>query len=594
MTDTRLRYLITADDKASATFARLKADLAGLQTAGVSLGRVLGGIGPQLAGAFSLAALGAGINRTIDGIDALNDLKDATGASIENLSALEDVALRTGTSMDTAGDAVLKLNKALNTASDPKSGAAEALRAVGLSVEELKRIDPVLALQKVGEALAGFADDGNKGRITMELLGKSTGQLAPLLKDLAEAGKLNATLTTEQAEAAERFKKEIFGLQKNVSDLTRAGVLPLLEALNLVGGAFRDTDQYAGQLTGTAAALAVPLQALAVLGAEVSYVFKGVGTEIGGIAAQASSLASGNLRGVMAIRREMVADAEAARKAQDELIARIMGTNGARNDALRRSEDRGFTPGLRQLPGTLGSQVGKGGSGGKKSNPYEVGSYALQEAGDLREAFEAIAKVNSEWKPPEWFGGEASLYEAERLRNALEEIAEVNKDAAAAAKLLGTTTKDASTAAADLGLVFGSAAGKAITDFENLRGVLKGVVADINQIAVRELVTKPLDGFLTPIFKGMNIGSLLGSILPGFDKGIDYVPHDMPAIIHKGERVVTAAENSRGGGGLTFAPVNNIRIDARADQAAVSQAVAAGMRASNEQMFKQLKAMGVV
>ena len=51
----------------------------------------------------------------------------------------------------------------------------------------------------------------------------------------------------------------------------------------------------------------------------------------------------------------------------------------------------------------------------------------------------------------------------------------------------------------------------------------------------------------------------LGVGLMSFDKGTPYVPHDMVAKIHQGERIVTAAENARGGGGMT---VNISAVDA--------------------------------
>lgn len=196
------------------------------------IGAVTKAMAGTLGVAFSVAGITAFVRATVDGLDRLNDLKDATGASIENLSALEDIALRTGTSMDTASDAVLKLNKALLAASDPKSDAAAAIKAIGLSLDDLKRMDPVEALQAVGTALAGFRDDANKGRIGLVLLNKSWGEVAPLLKDLAEAGKLNATVTAQQTAEAEKLNKQIFALQKNFLDLARTVAGPAIEALN--------------------------------------------------------------------------------------------------------------------------------------------------------------------------------------------------------------------------------------------------------------------------------------------------------------------------------------------------------------------------
>jgi hypothetical protein len=183
------------------------------------------------AAAAALGAMGLAFKNIVNGVDALNDLKDATGASIENISALEDVALRTGTSFDTVGAALIKFNGVLK---DNKAGTAtaEAFKAIGVSVDELKALDPAEALRKVAVAFSGFADDGNKARIMQELFGKSTRDVAALMKDLAEKGQLVATVTTEQADEAEKLNKEFAAMSKNVTDLARDIAGPLVSAFN--------------------------------------------------------------------------------------------------------------------------------------------------------------------------------------------------------------------------------------------------------------------------------------------------------------------------------------------------------------------------
>lgn len=229
--------------------ARLANLQAGLDKAGLlaqqSADRMNGafkGLQSTLKGVF--AVLGAReliqfFNATVDGVDKLNDLADATGASVENLSALEDIAVRTGTSVDTMADAIIKMNKSLADAK-PGSDQAAAFDALGLSIKELKALDPVEAFQKVAIALQGFANDGNKARLVQELFGKSLRDVAPLLKDAAEAGKLVATVTKEQVAEAEKFNKELFAMQKNVVDVSRWMAGPLVNAVNEVAAVFRE------------------------------------------------------------------------------------------------------------------------------------------------------------------------------------------------------------------------------------------------------------------------------------------------------------------------------------------------------------------
>jgi hypothetical protein len=227
MATTEVGIKISAKDDTAGAFGTINAGLGRLQSTATSVSGSLAALGIGLsAGAFV-----AFTKNIINGIDALNDLKDATGASIENLSALEDIARRTGTGFDTVGTSLVKLNQALSNAK-PGSDTERALTAIGLSVKDLKALDPAEAFRQIAVGLSGFADDANKARLTQELFGKSLREVAPLLKDVAEQGRLVATVTSEQAAEAEKFNKELFALQKTTTDLSRAFVSDLLPSLN--------------------------------------------------------------------------------------------------------------------------------------------------------------------------------------------------------------------------------------------------------------------------------------------------------------------------------------------------------------------------
>ena len=112
-------------------------------------------------------------------------------------------------------------------------------KALGLSVAELKSQDPAEALRRVAVALSGFADDGNKARAAQELFGKSLRDVAPFLADLATQGALVATVTTAQAEAAEKFNQQLSQLEKNALDAKRALFSGVVEGLNATADAYR-------------------------------------------------------------------------------------------------------------------------------------------------------------------------------------------------------------------------------------------------------------------------------------------------------------------------------------------------------------------
>jgi hypothetical protein len=117
-------------------------------------------------------------------------------------------------------------------------------------------------------------------------------------------------------------------------------------------------------------------------------------------------------------------------------------------------------------------------------------------------------------------------------------------------------------AARELGLTFSSAFEDAVVGGKNLSEVLQSLLEDVAKFFLRKGVTEPLLESLG----GFDIGSLfnfggvnpLPDFVPSFAVGTDYVPHDMLAQIHKGERIVPAAENKGYGGSTSI----SISVDA--------------------------------
>lgn len=322
MATTEVGIRLTAKDQTQGAFSSVGKSISSLQGSAAGLGASLAGLGAGISAAGFLAFTKA----AIDSIDALNDLKDATGASIENISALENIARRTGTSFDTVGSALVKLNQTLANAK-PDSDAARALEKIGLSVKNLKDLDPAEAFRQIAVGLSGFADDGNKARISQELFGKSLKEVAPLLNDVAAAGALVGTVTAQQAQEAENLNKQLFSLQANALDASRTIASEFLPTLNAIGKEFLDASGSSGSLaTALGGGLKTALETIAIMAANVAFVFSGVGREIGSTLAQIAALGRLDFKGFSAIAYAVREDGERARKELDDLERRILGS----------------------------------------------------------------------------------------------------------------------------------------------------------------------------------------------------------------------------------------------------------------------------
>jgi hypothetical protein len=115
------------------------------------------------------------------------------------------------------------------------------------------------------------------------------------------------------------------------------------------------------------------------------------------------------------------------------------------------------------------------------------------------------------------------------------------------------------------------------------------------KLGTRKLITEPLFDGIQGLLGGMmggggggassGIGSFLAGLIPSFAVGTDYVPRTGLAMIHKGERIIPAAENRAGMGGgpsiifnISTPDANSFRSSSGQIAAKMAMAIASGQR----------------
>ena len=618
-----------------------------------------------LGAGVSIAATVAFVRGIIDGVDALNDLKDASGSSIENISALENVALRTGTKFEAVSTSLIKFNAALKDGG-PDNKIAAALEAIGLKAEDLRKDDPAVALLKTAQALNTFADDGNKARLVQELFGKSLREVAPFLKDLGEQGALVATVTTQQAEEAERFNKQLSELQKNSTDASRVLVSDLVTGLNAGFKAFKEAREENNLFIASLKALNAVFQGSDANQGDRALVDKtndllkaqnmldasraagddprrvkarqdivnGLKEEIRVILAYRKAMepppetpkpSVGDVAGkpskVGASKKDTITDAQRALAAyvneleraieKDQELTNVqiaqnrlaaLGAIGQipqvrelvlglaqQRDATKELADRekdlaAYRAKISEINNAYLDRITKDNDALAKNN--ETMRLAFEEIGLQVQALNALrlARLDSAIAQEEENlvmaknieGNEAEITQIER-RIRLKKI-ERGLAAATADRQQQVEEQDASKKRSDSlsqsindGIVDGFRRGKSAGDI-----FVDELKAQFGKTILSPII-KPVADFGAGLITS-GLGALAGAFgLPKFATGISYVPHDMAAVIHKGERVVTAAENKNYCKSQpTIVLNNNFTVGDVASMAQVQRAVTAG------------------
>ena len=152
--------------------------------AAVEVGRVLVDTFQSLTGVFTSAArqvlsLAANVSQSLD---ALNDLSARTGIGVEALQGYSLAAKMAGVDVAEFGTAIQRLGVNIGKA-DPGGTFEKSLQGIGLTLTELRSLNPEAQFAAIGEAISQLPTAADRAAAAVEIFGRQGAALAPLFRD---------------------------------------------------------------------------------------------------------------------------------------------------------------------------------------------------------------------------------------------------------------------------------------------------------------------------------------------------------------------------------------------------------------------------
>jgi len=276
-------------------------------------------VGKTIGVAISAAVVGAAaaFDQLVKSAADFKDLEETIGASAEDIASLSIAAATAGVSIESVAGATIKLTKGLTGVDDESKAAGAALAALGINIEEFKRLDPVGQYEAVGKALSGFADGAQKTAVAVALFGKTGAEQLRVFKALDEAGGRQVILTQQQIELADAYadkQAKQAATLKAYAQTIAVDALPAFndftQALTEVVKAFAGIDNAGKKLAGQSQAAefaktaADSLALIVDAGQMVVRIFEAIGKSIGARLAQVASFARGDFAEAIRIGKD--------------------------------------------------------------------------------------------------------------------------------------------------------------------------------------------------------------------------------------------------------------------------------------------------
>lgn len=223
--------------KVNDAFAKTNSDL---QKFGKSMQKV--GASFAAVGGAITAALGVAVKSLANAADVADDTAKRTGLTVEAVQELGYVAKMTGSNLATVEVALRTMQKGLTDSGTESAAFTSALETLGLSLAELRAMNPQSQFDALSQAIAGVADPSQRAGLAMTVFGRAGTALLPMLAEGAdgiaklkdEAHKYGYVMSQEVAEAGSNFNDNLDRLKGSLGGLAQqvvAGLLPTLNSL---------------------------------------------------------------------------------------------------------------------------------------------------------------------------------------------------------------------------------------------------------------------------------------------------------------------------------------------------------------------------
>ena len=215
------------------TSARASTAIATMGTTAETSTGLLGGMGAQLAGLFTLGAIVAFGNTVLDAGDKIMKMADQTGLGIDQIQKLQYIAGQSGSSVESLVGAVQNLQLRLG---DESSGAAGAVGKLGINMAAFTKLDSYAQLTAVAEAVKGIQNPTEQVTLAAAVFGKTWKEILPAIKSgMQEVGDEAPIMADETVKSLDRVGDAMTRAKQQATAWGGATVLALEGAGFAVG-----------------------------------------------------------------------------------------------------------------------------------------------------------------------------------------------------------------------------------------------------------------------------------------------------------------------------------------------------------------------